>query len=174
MEKIIKDFPMYKINDKGIVFSRYKPKTGVIWDKWTPIKWVLDKSTGYFLVTLCNKGVCKNQFIHRLLAQAFISNPENKPQVNHIDGNKQNNDLSNLEWVTAKENTHHAIKIGLTTFNACKKPIFQCDKDTHDIIKEFPSTRDAYRATGIAYQNISKVLRGLRPKAGGFYWKYKL
>ena len=61
--------------------------------------------TGYCYVRLGGK----NYFIHRLVAQKYIPNPDNKPQVNHIDGNKDNNCVSNLEWVTAKENKAHAI-----------------------------------------------------------------
>lgn len=68
---------------------------------------------GYYYVHLQTKGKEKKYKIHRLVALAYIPNPENKPQVNHIDGNKLNNSVSNLEWVTAKENTEHAWKTGL-------------------------------------------------------------
>ena len=67
---------------------------------------------GYQYVTLCKNGERKNQFIHRLVAQAFIMNHQNKQQVNHIDGNKTNNRRDNLEWVTPSENIIHAQKIG--------------------------------------------------------------
>ena len=73
---------------------------------------------GYFQVGLYARDIDGKEFgsarmVHVLVAKAFVPNPENKPQVNHIDGNKQNNDASNLEWVTAKENTEHAIRTGL-------------------------------------------------------------
>jgi hypothetical protein len=68
---------------------------------------------GYARVELWSKGRGKKYLVHRLLAQAFISNPEGKPQINHIDGDKANNRLSNLEWVTQSENQLHAYKIGL-------------------------------------------------------------
>ena len=70
---------------------------------------------GYLVVTL-SMGTRKDRKtvkVHRLIANAFIPNPKNKPQVNHIDGNKINNSISNLEWSTAKENVHHAIGMGL-------------------------------------------------------------
>ena len=115
----------------------------------------------------------KNQFIHRLLAQAFISNPLTKPHVNHIDGNKQNNRLVNLEWSTCKENAQHAVDLGLTTYSHCEKEISQIDLLTGCIIRDFKSLQEAETITGVARQNISKVVRGLRNKAGNFGWKYK-
>lgn len=68
---------------------------------------------GYLRVVLCKDFDKKNRFVHVLVAKAFIPNPENKRQVNHIDGNKQNNRVDNLEWNTPAENIHHAFDIGL-------------------------------------------------------------
>lgn len=70
-------------------------------------------SVGYFRVNLCAKGKYESLYVHRLVAKAFIPNIDNKPSVNHIDGNKKNNSINNLEWVTPKENTTHAISNGL-------------------------------------------------------------
>jgi len=177
MLKTIPEFPSYCINTKGEVFSSYVPKTNKIGKSWKKLKNVLDKKVGYYLVTLVsnedNKHKRKNQFIHRLLAEAFIPNPFKKAQVNHIDGVKTNNKLTNLEWVTPKENAQHAVRMGLTTFKACEKSIVQCVLNTHEELCTFKSVAEAQRQTGIAKQNISKVLVGKRPNAGGFHWKYK-
>jgi len=66
---------------------------------------------GYYEVRLCSKNTSKAKKIHRLIAEHFITNPENKPQVNHIDGNRLNNEIKNLEWVNNRENSCHRIKI---------------------------------------------------------------
>ena len=173
MEKQIEGFPNYMIDRRGNVYSSYKFKTAITTTNYRPVKPVLDKGTGYLLVTLVNQGKRKNQFIHRLLAQAFIDNPHGKPQVNHIDGNKQNNALTNLEWVTAAENSRHAVATGLCDArrDAQSKTVLQLQDGV--VIARYPSIHEAGRATSIAWQNISKVVRGIRPKAGGYHWMFE-
>lgn len=78
---------------------------------------VQENNKGYFFVCMKEFGKRKNLLIHRLVAEAFIPNPENKPEVNHIDGNPHNNRVDNLEWVTSSENRKHAYwKLGRTCF----------------------------------------------------------
>ncbi|EOD6067791.1 HNH endonuclease [Acinetobacter baumannii] len=126
------------------------------------------------IVTLCHEGVRKNKRVHRLLAEAFLPNPQNKAHINHVDGNKLNNSLSNLEWSTPRENTNHSIKMGFhdpTTLR--NREIVQLDKETKTVVAEFPSLHEAGRSTGIVWQNIWKVCDGRRKSAGGFAWAYK-
>jgi len=78
--------------------------------------------SGYYIVSFCVDGVKSNQTVHRLVARAFIANESNKPQVNHKDGNKLNNHLDNLEWVTVSENGLHAYRVlGISAWNKGKK-----------------------------------------------------
>jgi len=178
--KVITEFPNYKIGKDGIVYSKRKgwrnpvTKTWKTEENWKAIRPVLDKAIGYHIVTLIRYDngirIKKNQFIHRLLCKAFISNPENKAHVNHIDGNKINNNLSNLEWSTEKENSQHAVRTGLTTFTHSEKALKQYTKDGV-FIRTFISAREAEKETGVAFQNISKVVNKLRKTAGGYYWE---
>jgi len=87
---------------------------------------------GYFKVRLCKNGYVKSYLVARLVAIAFIKNPLNKKQVNHIDGNKQNNHVSNLEWVTNSENCYHAIKNNLRN-SACGERIHSSKLTKNDI-----------------------------------------
>lgn len=172
--KLIQDFPNYRIREDGVVESCYKYKTNIPCDVWREVQHIYDNSCGYMIVTLCHEGVRKNKRVHRLLAEAFIPNPSNKAHINHIDGVKLNNSLDNLEWATPKENTNHAIKMGLCDPAAhSRREIVQLDKDTKAVIVAFPSIHEAGRTTGIACQNIWKVCDGRRKTAGGFAWAYK-
>ena len=172
--KLIQDFPNYRIREDGVIESCYKFKTSIPCDVWREVKQIHDKSCGYLIVTLCHEGVRKNKRVHRLLAEAFIPNPQNKAHINHIDGNKLNNCIMNLEWNTPAENANHAIKIGL--FDPAKThniAVIQICKDTGKQVAEFFSIREAERVTGIANQNIWKVCNSRRKSAGNYIWAYK-
>lgn len=96
-----------KLGNRYIVYEN-----GTVWSikQSKFLKMVVGRG-GYYRVNLVEHGNC--QYLHRLIAKLFIENPEDKPMVNHKDGNKLNNDVSNLEWVDCQENTKHAIKTGL-------------------------------------------------------------
>jgi hypothetical protein len=98
----IDGFPDYSIDKEGNIFNRH----GRI------IKGYINNK-GYRCVQLSRRSQIKGKLVHRLLGLMFICNHENKPQINHIDGNKLNNSLSNLEWVTGEENAIHAYQLGL-------------------------------------------------------------
>lgn len=172
---MIPDFPNYRISRDGDVWSCYKYKTAIPTETWRPVKQVLDKGTGYFLVTLCHEGVRRNQFIHRLLAQLYLQNPHNKLHVNHVDTNKQNNSLNNLEWATPQENASHAARHGLyqPSIDATRRDVEQICLRTGASLASFESLHEAGRVTGIQWQNIWKVCNGQRKSAGGYSWVYQ-
>lgn len=78
---------------------------------------VTNRGGGYYQYTTYFRGKCHNFYIHREVAKAFVPNPDNKPSVNHIDGNKHNNCATNLEWATNSEQMQHAVKTGLTDYS---------------------------------------------------------
>lgn len=108
----------YDVNELGEVFSRERWVTRIATygavQQFVPSKKRLcsKHGTGYLTVRLTDTTKVKTHRVHRLVAQAFIPNPDNKPFVNHKDSNRQNNHVDNLEWVTAKENTDHAVACG--------------------------------------------------------------
>ena len=119
---------------------------------------------GYHTANLYKDG--KNQYkrVHILVAEAFIPNPNNKPEVNHIDGNKSNNSVSNLEWNTTKENCEHRQRMGLgdtkSANNARKIKVESYDLKTGKTIKQYECAADAAREFGVKNDAISSVVRG--------------
>lgn len=116
----------------------------------------------YYVVTLSKHNKSKNYVVHRLVAQAFIPNPENKPEVNHIDGNKLNPNVTNLEWVTKSENAKHAYRTGLTVISSETrrkaaleaKKVISVPVYCKELDKLFSSLSDASRELGIHVANI--------------------
>jgi len=150
---------IYEINEKGIV-RRVK-------DKKIIKQWI--HKVGYPCVSLHKGKQKKNIYVHRLLAEHFIPNPENKLQVNHIDGNKQNNSLDNLEWVTPSENIQHAFKTGLNKSNIKNKKLSQ--EEIKDLflnrflkgesitsIANDPKVNLKLSALSVQFKNIAKKL----------------
>ena len=112
-------------------------------------------SRGYQRVLLCKNGDKLNKFIHRLVAEAFIPNPENKPEVNHKDSNKTNNNFYNLEWVTHRENIEHMSLV---------KKVEQ--KEARVIIKSIEEAREEEKARELALEAKLKAIEEKARKAG--------
>lgn len=108
--------------------------------------------------------------IHRLVAEAFIPNPNNYPQVNHKDENRKNNCVDNLEWCTPKYNSNYGIGHAKQTI-ACSKPVAMLD-DNDMLIDWFYSCKEAERQTGIYNRDINSCAHGKRKSAGGYKWKF--
>ena len=161
MEDNVKGFPGYHVTRDGELYKNGK-------------KQKLFYHHRYLRRIIRNGSIIKNIKIHRLVAEAYIPNPENKPYVNHKDGDKTNYQLDNLEWVTAQENSIHASNTGLNdnAYAATSKPVNQLHKQTGELINEFSSIGEAAKCTGITWQNIASVCKGKRKSAGGFVWRY--
>lgn len=154
---------LYEISDKGRV--RSLPRNGTVLRKRI-LKPHLLKS-GYWQVELSMDNKMHGYRVHRLVAAAFIPNPENKLQVNHIDGDKENNCVENLEWVTRSENQLHACYVIKTQKMST---VLQKDMDGNTIKKWYGVSRAA-RAVGIGPPDIYRCCRGARPSAGGYRWE---
>lgn len=144
----------------------------------------IEDKYGYlrFNIRKDNSTGTRGILIHRLVAIAFIPNPENKREVNHKKGIKKDNRVSELEWATQSENAKHAFSIGLSKSNLIQKsgkespvskPIYQMSLDG-EIINEFDSATIAAKETKVKRQKISCCCTGTRKTAGGYKWKHKL
>ena len=167
--KSIKDYEgLYEISSYGRVKSlSYKYKNGKVREEIIRVPSV---THGYEFLKLNKNGKSKNYKIHRLVAEAFIPNPENKPEVDHIDTNKRNNMVENLRWVTRQENCDNP-RTFRTHMIAVTKPILQYDLDGN-FLNYYPSIAEASRRTGIIVCIIQNCLAGRTQTAKGFIWKY--
>ena len=122
---------------------------------------------GYLYVQLRKDGIRKNTLVHRLVAKAFIPNPQNLETVNHKDEDKHNNNVLNLEWMTLADNNRYGTRTA-----RCSKQVQMFDKSTGKLLATFPSINEAERQTGISDGNICFCCCGKRKSAGGYVWKY--
>ena len=152
---------LYKVSNCGKVKSLHYEGT----DRIQELK-PSDNGRGYMHIQLSKNGKVSTVYIHRLVAEAFIENPLNLPEVNHIDENTSHNEVSNLEWCDKEYNCNY----GNHNKNISKSkgyPVLCLETGI-----TYAGTNDAYRKTGISFQNISLVCKGKRQTAGGYHWKY--
>lgn len=169
--RTIFDFPNYEVSNKGNIRSKeYNDSLGHLRNSKKLKKQV--NNCGYEYVILSSKEEKhKTLTVHRIVAKTFIPNPEEKEDVNHIDGNKLNNNVNNLEWTTTQENIIKRYEIGIDGNNY--KRVSQFDKDGN-LVGSFPSSYEAERITGISRTHIGGCCRGERLTAGGYVWKFEI
>ena len=143
----IKDCPGFIITRNGVVFNTVKGQIVASFIR-----------NGYKCVRIHDK----NFYVHRLLAEAFIPNPENKPEINHKDGKKLNNDLSNLEWATYSENISHAYRAGLRATTQVR-----CIEEN----QLFDSIKEAESFYGMADRTLYRHLSGKSKTCRGLHWE---
>ena len=168
MQEIWKDIPNYEGYYQVSNLGRVKSTPHSKYKKSKILKNI--PRNGYLSVILCDEKSKKNVFVHRLVAQCFVPNPENKPIVNHIDGNKSNPCAYNLEWCTYKENTQHAIMNGLM-FN-CKshyQVIYQFDQNGI-IVNAWDSVKSASENLNISQRGIYNCVLGYIKTYKGYIW----
>lgn len=157
----------YEVSDTGLVRSVGKNKHEKV------LKPSINHK-GYEVVYLSNPekdNYKTTALVHRLIAQSFIQNPENKPQVNHKDGNKRNNNVNNLEWSTNLENHTHKLENNLVPESHTPKRVGKFTLDGQ-LVETFDSIYAAGKSIGKNQYAVSRVVNGLRKSAGGYAWRY--
>ena len=164
--KDVKDFEgRYQVSDEGDIRRVTKYKTRL-----------LKKRDGkYYTIDLCIDGQKKSCSVHRIVAETFLEKPDGATEVNHKDGDKHNNRVENLEWVTQKENQDHMIsQLNRFPFGKAPKKIRCLDALTGEPVCEYNSLADAARAIGklSARTGITLVCQGYQSTAYGYKWEY--
>ena len=157
----IRGYPNYSINNYGDIYSRNVERL---------LKPKIDRY-GYKVVTLTDGKKFKCFTVHRLVAEAFIDNPNNLPCVNHKDENKLNNSVKNLEYCTPKYNANYGTRNKRMALSKKKNPIIQYGLDG-EYLNTYLGVKDAQKATGVNRNSIRLVCNGERDSAGGYKWKY--
>lgn len=154
----VKDFEkFYAVNESGDILSL---RTGKL------RKPVLNKVNGYYYVVLCGDSKKRTAPVHRIVCEAFLPHQDGLDQVNHINEDKRDNRVENLEWCTKAYNNKYNGKD-----QRCSKPVVgRSLDDGQETI--FASARIAGQITGAQYKNISAVCRGKRRTAGGYSWRF--
>jgi hypothetical protein len=160
MWKIVDRCPSVEVNERGEI--RYRD-TGKLASTYVA-------ATGYIQVGVYYMGKPRTYNVHRLVAEAFIPNPDNLPQVNHKDENRANCHVENLEWCTSVYNNNYGGKIERLRKHCCK-PVVATDKKTGEE-REFFSAAEEGRQLNCNPNNITRVLLGVRKSASGYFWKY--
>ena len=163
MIKILQENPRYLIDSCGMIYdTKYNNRKICMW---------ID-NTGYLQCNLYNGNNKVYRRVHRLIAETFIPNPYNLPQVNHKDGNKLNNTIENLEWVSNSENTKHAYDNNLYHFNGKNSyPVVLYDKD-YNYIKTYRSIRALCNFTGFNRKTVSAILNNSKINNYNYNFEY--
>ena len=149
----------YSVSSNGVVMSKRSGK---------PRKPVFCKNNGYLMVVLSgDNGFKSTKTVHRIVAEAFLKHTPEQTCINHKNECKTDNRLENLEWCTKRYNNTYKNKD-----QRCCKPVVQIDETTGEETR-WKSARAAYEAGIAEYKNISACCRGLRPRAGGFKWRFE-
>lgn len=171
---------LYQVSNTGLIrsFPRRRTRGGIR---------KLNYNKGYAVITLHKNGKMRTFQVHRLVAAAFIDNPENKPEINHLDEDKLNNRVENLQWATSKENANWGTRNNRISEYVKKNPIpmpygqkrgrrkkevIQLDPITKEIVSRHESTIAASNSVGCSNANISECCNGKRKTAKGYLWRF--
>ena len=157
--KGIKGFENYQVSNYGNVKSL---KNNIILKP--------SISSGYYMIALCKDGKKHDKRVHRLVAEAFLENPNNYKEVNHKDECKTNSHVSNLEWCDRKYNINYGTGVQRSSEKRSKR-VDQIDKVTKEVVRQWASTNECDR-NGFNHGNVAACARGKLKQYKGYIWKY--
>lgn len=178
-KEVWKDIPgyvgLYQVSSKGNIMSLNYNHTGVSRQRVPRVG-----KGGYLYVILHKNGESKTIKVHRLVAIAFIPNPNNLPQVNHKDENKLNNSVENLEWCDSSYNNKYGsrprkVLDAYKKNGSCKaeRPVVKIERLSGMIIEEYISISEAARCCGVSRESLRDCVLGRQKTCVGYFWKYK-